>query len=176
MMEKLIKYLAKEDFDKLLKAEKDKEYKLIYSFGFCSGLRISEIIGYKLKGIWRIKPLESNQIDLITHQIKIIGGKGLKDRITVIPPNLTEEHLKLLPLKIPRRTVQYHFSKLAMKVLNKKMSIHTLRHGFGNYMVNEKNVPMPMVQQLMGHSRIDTTGLYSKANPKKSIEKAWDSF
>jgi len=175
-MEKLIKYLAKEDFDKLIKSEKDKRYKLIFILGFCSGLRISEIIGYKIKDSWKIKPLESPQIDLKEHQIKIIGGKGLKDRITVTPPNITEEHLRLLPLKIPRRTVQYHFSKLAMKVLGKKMSIHTLRHGFGNYMINEKNVPMPMVQQLMGHSRIDTTGLYSKANPKKSIERAWNSF
>jgi integrase len=175
-MEKLIKYLSKEDFDKLIKSEKNKKYKLIYSLGFCSGLRISEIVGYKVNGTWKIKPLELEQIDLKEHQIKIIGGKGLKDRITVTPPHLIEENLKLLPLKIPRRTVQYHFSKLAMKVLGKKMSIHTLRHGFGNYMVNEKNVPMPMVQQLMGHSRIDTTGLYAKANPKKSIERAWDSF
>jgi len=28
----------------------------------------------------------------------------------------------------------------------------------------------------MGHSRIDTTGIYTKANPKQAIEKAWESF
>ena len=176
MVTKLIKYLTLDDFELIFKAEKKRQYKLAYLLGFFSGLRISEIIGLKVKGQWKIKPLQPEQIDLKAHQIRIIGGKGAKDRITVTPKNLTEEHLKLLPLEIPRRTLQDHFSKLAFKVLGKKMSFHTLRHGFGNYQANEKNLPLPMLQSLMGHSRIDTTGVYTKANPVKAIERAWENF
>ncbi len=36
-----------EEFKKVLAAEKDRRYKLIYSLGMGSGLRISEIIGYR---------------------------------------------------------------------------------------------------------------------------------
>jgi site-specific recombinase XerD len=43
-------------------------------------------------------------------------------------------------------------------------------------MVNEKGIPMPMVQAMMGHSRIDTTGIYAKANPKEAVKRAWESF
>lgn len=176
MTTKLIKYLTVEDFEKIFKAEKKKEFKLAYLLGFFSGLRISEIVGLKIQGEWKIKPLESSQIDLKAHQIRIVGGKGLKDRITVTPKSLKEEHLKLLPLNIPRRTLQDRFSKMAFRTLGKKMSFHTLRHGFGNYQANEKNLPLPMLQSLMGHSRIDTTGIYTKANPVQAINRAWDNF
>ena len=178
MPTKLIKYLTLEDFEKIFKAEKERKYKLCYLLGFFSGLRISEIIGLMENGKseWKIKPLESSQINLKTHQIRIIGGKGMKDRITITPKSLTEEHLKLLPISIPRRTLQDHFSKLAFKVLGKKMSFHTLRHGFGNFQANEKNLPLPMLQSLMGHSRIDTTGIYTRANPIQAIERAWENF
>lgn len=177
MATKLIKYLTIEDFEKIFKAEKKRQFKLCYLLGFFSGLRISEIVGLKkADGTWKIKPLTSAQIDLKAHSIKIIGGKGLKDRVSVVPKQLTEEHLKLLPLNIPRRTLQDHFTKLALRVLNKKMSFHTLRHGFGNYQANEKNLPLPMLQQLMGHARIDTTGVYTKANPVQAINRAFDNF
>jgi site-specific recombinase XerD len=33
-----------------------------------------------------------------------------------------------------------------------------------------------MVQQMLGHSRLDTTGIYTKANPINTIQKAWESF
>lgn len=177
MSSKLIKYLTLDDFEKIFKAEKKRQFKLCYLLGFFSGLRISEIIGLKNKDkSWKIKPLQPEQIDLKAHSIKIIGGKGLKDRVTVVPKQLTEEHLKLLPLDLSRRTLQDHFTKLALKVLGKKMSFHTLRHGFGNYQANEKNLPLPMLQQLMGHSRIDTTGIYTKANPIQAINRAFDNF
>ena len=172
MTSKLIKYITKEEFEKVLKEEKKKEFKLAYVLAFGSGLRISEIIGYK-----DIVPaLEPTNINLAAHQIRIISGKGQKDRITVTSPWLNETNIKLLPLKIKRTTLQGRFQRLALKVLGRKINFHTLRHGFGNYMVNDKNVPLPMVQTLMGHSRIDTTGIYTKANPKQAVDRAWEVF
>ena len=162
---KLIKYITIEEFKKLLSSEKKKEYKLAYALGFGSGLRISEVL--------KLKP---EDINLQTHQIFISQAKGKKDRITVTNPWLNSNNIKLLPLKIKLRTIQYHTKTLGRRVLGKDISFHTLRHGFGNFMVNEKNVPMPQVQSLMGHSRIDTTGIYTKANPKQAIETAWEVF
>ena len=53
---------------------------------------------------------------------------------------------------------------------------NTLRHGFANFMVNEKNIPLPMLQSMLGHSRLDTTGIYVKSNPIQAINTAWEVF
>ena len=124
---------------------------------------------------WKIPPLTKEQIDLDKHQIRILGKRG-KERITVTSPWLNKTNIQLLPLNIPRRTLQDRFTKLCNKELKKRLPIHTLRHGFGNYMVNEKNTPITVVQSLMGHSDVSTTGMYAKANPKKAVDTAWENF
>ena len=128
------------------------------------------------KDSWRIKPLTSDKISLESHQIRIDEAKGNKWRVTIVPPTLTEEYLKLLPLDIPRRTLQFKFDNLTKQILNKKMSFHILRHGFGNYQANILKLPLPIVQQMMGHSRLDTTGIYTKVNPENAIKQAWDAM
>ena len=61
-------------------------------------------------------------------------------------------------------------------LLGKDIHAHTLRHTWGNYMVNERKVPLPVVQGLMGHARLETTGIYTKANPKKAANTAFEAF
>jgi len=170
MAQKLVRYIEIEDFKKILAEEKNKKFKLAYVLGFGSGLRISEIVGYK-----HIKPLKKEQISLEKHQIRLFGKRG-KERITVTSPWLNKTNITLLPLEIPRRTLQGRFTRVCERALNKKLNFHTLRHGFANFMANDKNVPLPMVQQMLGHSRLDTTGIYTKANPVRTIETAWESF
>lgn len=171
MQQKLIRFITIEEGKNLIAAEKNKEFKLAYALALGSGLRISEVLGYK----GRIQPLTKEQIDLKTHQIRILG-KGNKERITVTSPWLNEKNINLLPLKINRRTLQRRIALLGKKVLNKEITYHTLRHGFANFMVNEKNIPLPMVQSMLGHSRLDTTGIYTKSNPKQAVEIAWEAF
>lgn len=217
-MTKLIKYIEMDEFKKILKAEKDRDFKLAYALAFGSGLRISEIVGlkehisrcckseileqmYKLqngkkrqkficsecenkltskdlirsKTKFKIYPLETHQIDLKRHTIKVLG-KGSKERITCTSPWLNESNLKLLPLTINRRTLQNRFKGLCKKTLKRNLNFHTLRHGFANYMANEKGMSLPLLQALGGWSRLDTLGIYTKANPIKAINKAWESF
>jgi integrase/recombinase XerD len=176
MAQEMIKFISFEDFQKLYKSEKKKEVKLAMLLGFGSGLRISEIVGFKRRDGSNILALKAEQIDLKAHQIKILDAKGKKWRVTITPPLLTEEYLKLLPITIPRRTLQYHFNILTTKVLGRKLNFHTLRHGFGNYQANVLKLPLPIVQQMMGHSRLDTTGIYTKANPEYAISQAWKAM
>lgn len=191
-MQKRIDFISFDEFKKLYSAEKDRKMKLILLLGFGSGLRISEIIGYQrvrkqkknketgetefTMDTSSIPPLEASMVKLAEHQIRLEEGKGGKWRTTVTPPTLTEPMLKLLPIKIPRRTVQYRFTQLSKKALGKKMSIHTLRHGFGNYQANVLKIPLPIVQQMMGHARLDTTGIYTKANPEEAIAMSWEAM
>jgi len=185
-MNKRIEFISPEEFAELLKAVKKKKDKVLETamlLGFGSGLRISEIIGFKRKFKWKkkerfednssIPPLTADKVDLEKHQIRIDEAKGGKWRVAPTSPALKQEHLKLLPLKIQRRTLQERFYVLTEKVLNKKLSFHILRHGFGNYCVNVLKLPMPMVQQYMGHSSVAVTGIYAKANPEESINAYW---
>mgnify|MGYP001478772751 CR=1 FL=1 len=175
-MDKIINYLKEEEIAAVLKAEKKKEFKLSYKLAGGSGLRISEVIGYVRKnGKGEIKPLEAAQIDLQAKTIRVIGGKGMKDRIVPLYPGFKEEDLKLLPLKIKRTTLQAHFKAITKRVLGRACNFHQLRHSFG-VAATVRGVPMPFLQQAMGHSRLDTTGIYTKASPeemKKAFAKAW---
>ena len=141
MAQKRIDYIDFDEFKKLYSAEKDKKMKLAMLLGFGSGLRLSEIIGFQRKFKRRtdketkeikyipdnskIPALTSNMVFLKDHQIRLDDGKGGKWRTTVTPPTLTEPMLNLLPIKIPRRTIQDRFEKLSKKVLGKRMSFHT---------------------------------------------------
>ena len=187
MTQKLLEFMEMNEFKKILAAEKDKRFKLAYILAMGSGLRISEIVGYK--GISKrknkdgevivkeiiIPPIEREQIDLEKHKIRLIGKRG-KERVTVTSPGLNKTNIQLLPLDISRRTLQRRFTNLCKKVLGKNLSFHKLRHGFANYMANEKNLPLPILQQMLGHSRLDTTGVYTKANPLQAIKQAWEVF
>ena len=162
---KLPTIITKEEFEKIFYAETDKNYKLAFLLGFEAGMRISEIVGYKDK----VPKLTPDRIDDVS--IRIISGKGGKDRIVPRPKRLNEHALKLLPLKISRRAIQWEITRLGVKILNKQITFHTLRHGFCSHLVNQGR-PLHEVQMLAGHSRLDTTGIYLHANPKDAIDKA----
>ena len=181
MQKKLPKIISKEEFEKLYSAVLDlekkagkkrkqriKQYRLAIILGFEAGMRISEIVGYKNK----IPPLDKSQVE--SSSIRIFG-KGGKDRIVPRPKRMNERAVKMLPLKISRRSLQDFTTKLGLQVLGKKITFHTLRHGFGSHLAGQGR-PLHEIQMLMGHSRLDTTGIYLHANPVKAIEGAREAF
>ncbi len=177
MGKKLPKIIIQEDFEKLFKAvgkskRKDKkQIMLSMLLGFEAGMRISEIVGFKGKNI--IQPLQKDQIE--SAAIRIIQGKGKKDRIVPRPKRLNENALKLIPLKIQRRTLQRVTTEFGRKVLNKEITFHTFRHGFCSHLAGSGR-PLHEVQMLAGHSRLDTTGIYLHSKPKKAVDAAREVF
>lgn len=168
MGKKLPRFVTKEEFEKIFEAEKDKSYKLAFLLAFEGGLRISEIIGYKDK----IPPLTKDMVE--SASIKILG-KGSKERIVPRPKRMNTNALNLLPIHFSRRALQKEITKLGEEVLNKKISFHSLRHGFGSHLAGQGR-PLHEIQMLMGHSRLDTTGIYLHANPKTAIDGAREVF
>ncbi len=174
-----------------------QQYIIAMVLGFGAGMRISEILGlkntqtytYKKKGkdlaITRtiysnIPALTKDRIE--SNMIRIIGGKGGKDRQVPIPTKLfikaginRKLFLKNLPLTISRRSLQWYITLLGEKILNKKISFHTLRHGFVTHCL-ESGMDIHQVQMFAGHSRLDTTGIYLHANPKKALDKYEEVF
>jgi len=183
---KLPKILTAEEFEKLFKAntkqvatakgKKKKtlmEFRLAMLLGFEAGMRISEIVGYKRKDGTTIQTLTKEQIE--GPQIRIVEAKGKKDRIVPKPKRVNEKAISVLPIKIGRRALQKYITKLGKEVLNKHITFHTLRHGFGSHLAG-RGVPLHEIQMLMGHSRLDTTGIYLHANPQQAIERAQNEF
>ena len=179
MVRKLPKILTQEEFEKIfshtLKTKKKnrKQYALAMLLGFEAGMRISEIVGYKDK----FPRLNKEMVNLEQNTIRVRGkgmGKGT-DRVVPLPKRFKQPHLSLLPIKLSRRSLQWYITELGKKVLNKHITFHTLRHGFGSHLAGEGR-PIHEIQMLMGHARLDTTGIYLHANPKKAIEGARDVF
>ena len=137
--------------------------------GFESGLRISEIVGWKD----RVPKLTKKNVEPAS--IRIISGKGAKDRVTMRPKRMNAKAVEMLPLTISRRPLQSFVTELGRKVLGKEISFHTLRSGWATHLIN-KGRPLHEVQMLGGWSRLDTVGIYLRTNPQSAIEKAREVF
>lgn len=178
----LPKTLSASDIDILLdidlKTIFDYRNKAMLELMYGAGLRISELIS-----------LTINDIDMTNCVIRIMG-KGSKER--EIP--LGEYSIYYLRLYLDRRsdlqkgkncdrlflnnhglgmTRQGFFKNLKQllkeKGLNPDVSPHTLRHSFATHLLNS-GVDLRSIQEMLGHSDISTTKIYTHVSNEKVIE------
>ena len=179
---KLPNFVTQEEFEQLFealiklerkstkaRAKRLKQYRIAILLGFEGGLRISEVIGWPLG---EIPKLTKDMVSEVS--IKLKGKRG-KERVVPRPRRFSDKAKEMLPLKISRRPLQRFITKLGDEVLHRHISFHTMRHGFGSHLAGEGR-PLHEIQMLMGHSRLDTTGIYLHANPKIAVEKAREVF
>jgi len=136
-----------------------KDIRLAFMLGFYECMRVSEVV--------KLKPTD---IDKARGFIHIKQGKGNKDRdIPIMKP--VERGLKHLPLKIGIRALQKQFKKYFPDY-----HFHTLRHSGATFYLNDKKIGLRQLQQLLGHSQISTTQIYTHINPgqlKEAFEGIW---
>ena len=145
---------------------------LLYS----CGLRVSELVN-----------LKTNDIDLSSKYVRCFG-KGSKERIIPIgeiAKKAVTEYMperdflvkkynlntKLLLIQnsgrfITRQDV-YTFIHAQGKLIHKNISPHTLRHSFATHLL-ENGADLRVVQELLGHSDVSTTQLYTHISKKRS--------
>ena len=178
----LPKTLSMEDIDKLLdiplKGPFDYRNKAMLELMYGCGLRVSELIN-----------LEINDIDRTNCLIRILG-KGSKERDIPVGEYALyylEEYLKvrdnLLKGKSCNKlflnnhglgmTRQGFFKNLKAilkeKGLNPEVSPHTLRHSFATHLIN-RGADLRSIQEMLGHSDISTTKIYTRVSDEKVIE------
>jgi integrase len=69
----------------------------------------------------------------------------------------------------------YHIlKKHCIPALGKHINIHQLRHTRATQLYSEENIPLEIIQQLLGHKEIETTMIYTKITPKKVFEAMKD--
>ena len=178
----LPKSLTKEDVKKLIKAVPPtrKRDRLIILLLYGTGLRVSEVCNLKIE-----------DIDFKRGILIVKGGKGAKDRVVPIPDFLLkeiEDYLKTredgseyLFVEVRRekkdrispKTVWYLLKKYGEKA-GIRVTPHMLRHSFATHML-EKGVDIRVIQEILGHSNLSTTQIYTKVTVehlKRAQEKA----
>lgn len=154
--------------------------KAIITLMLNAGLRVSEITD-----------LKKENIDLKNRSLKVVNGKGHKDRNLIIPEK-TAELLKQWNKKSAGNIERYYFNTRDGKPLSREyifMMIkryvgrariskhvypHTLRHTFAtNFYRQTKDIET--LRKLLGHSDISTTQIYvTLANI--DVENAMNNF
>lgn len=179
----LPRVLSENEIDKLLNIPLTDHYsyrnKAILELMYATGLRVSELINLKV-----------NDIDLNMAILKTIG-KGSKERIIPLG-DYALNYLKIYineyrSLLIKKDLNDYlflnnHGNKLTrqglFKILNKlareqdikaEISPHTLRHSFATHLLNG-GADLRSIQELLGHSDISTTQIYTHVSNQKLNE------
>ncbi len=157
--------LTKDEIKKLIEVIDTKKSRLMVSFMYACGFRVSELVNLKVKDLNFEEKIGS-----------IRQGKGKKDRIFNIPDFLIEdlkaqldkqkqanqEYLFTGPKsRLSERNLQKIISKAAKRAgLSKEVHCHTLRHSFATHLL-ENGTDIRKIQELLGHSSISTTEIYT---------------
>ena len=162
--------LTKEEVNKLINSAGSDKTKLIIELIYSAGLRVSECVKLKVE-----------DIDFNEKIINIKSGKGQKDRVTILSP-VTAEHINrylltlekddgyLFPGKegyLSTRNIQKIVQQASKRAgITKKTTPHTLRHSFATHLL-ENGTDIRLIQELLGHSSIATTELYTHISNKQ---------
>ena len=158
--------LSPEEVCHFLEAAPGPKYKAALAAAYGAGLRVSEVVALKVSDINSTRML-----------LKIDQGKGRKDRLAMLSPQLLELLRDWYRIARPRLWLfpgQDQTNHLGTRQLNrvvhataqmaeikKRVTPHTLRHSFATHLL-EQNVDVRVIQVLLGHARLDTTALYTR--------------
>ena len=171
---KLPVVLSPEEVARLLDAAPGLKYKAALSVAYGAGLRAAEVVSLKVA-----------DIDSKRMIIRVEQGKGGKDRYVMLSPHLLEllrtwwraarPQGWLFPGRDPAQSMTTRQLNRAchaaaqMAEINKRVSLHTLRHSFATHLL-EQNTDVRVIQVLLGHSKLDTTALYTRVATKTISE------
>ena len=153
--------ISEEEFIKIIRAVRKKHHKIAFILGFYGCMRVSEVVN-----------LQQDNIDRGQQILRIKNAKGGKDRNIPIPPQASRG-LGHIPIKCKVRALQTAIKYYGKHIINKDIHFHTLRHSGASHYLNKKQWSTRHVQQLLGHSKIQTTEIYTHVTPQVLIDKMW---
>lgn len=162
MKHKIPETITEPEFLKIIKHVRKKHHRASFILGFYGCMRISEIV--------KLKPQD---IDKGQRLIRIKQAKGNKDRNIPIPPQVVRG-LSHIPIRCGVRALEIAFKYYAKKALDRDLYFHCLRHSGATYYLNKKKWSTRQVQQLLGHSKLQTTEIYTHVTPQDLIDRMWE--
>lgn len=176
--QRLPKVVSVKEIDEMLHNNLTPLEHVMMELLYSCGLRVSELVNLKL-----------NDIDLSSKYVRCFG-KGSKERIIPIgeqAKTLLKEYFPTRDLLIKKynlttknllikdnghfvtRQDVYNFIHAQGKLIHKNISPHTLRHSFATHLL-ENGADLRVVQELLGHSDVSTTQLYTHISKKRLKE------
>jgi integrase/recombinase XerD len=165
--------LSREEVARLIAAAGNLKWQTALSVAYGTGLRASEVVGLKV-----------GDIDSQRMTLRVERGKGQKDRYAMLSPVLVER-LRVWwrvaraqgkmpggggwlfpglnpfePLSTRQLNRAIHAAADAAKI-QKRVSMHTLRHSFATHLLEQK-VDIRVIQVMLGHKKLETTALYTQ--------------
>ena len=156
---------SREELFKLFNASLNLKHKVMLMLLYSSGMRRNELLDLKIEDI---DTRDGKR------RIRINGGKGHKDRYTVLSDKLLVELRKYFTVYKPgtylfngvrkgeplsRGGLRHALTSAIKKSGIKKITLHILRHSFASHAL-EDGMNLRTLQDIMGHSSIKTTMVY----------------
>lgn len=167
---KLPQVLSLQEVKTLLDATENMKHKAILYITYSAGLRVGEVVR-----------LTRSDFDIDRKLLRIRQGKGKKDRYTLLSEAALAVVLRYIEVERPakwlfpgqdankhltERSVQKVFEHILKNTtIQKKVSVHVLRHSFATHLL-EAGIDIRYIQELLGHQSIQTTQRYTHVTTK----------
>jgi site-specific recombinase XerD len=162
---KLPPVMSPQEIKSLLDGVENLKHRTILMMLYSTGMRLSEIANCRI-----------TDIDSKNMRIKIVQGKGAKDRFTILSQQVLQELRAYYIIYKPKeylfngyvpgkrygvRSIQHLMQKALIKIglESKNYSIHTIRHSFATHLV-DNGTDLHTVKELLGHTSLQTTMQY----------------
>ena len=158
--------LNRDEVVRFLEAVPSLKCRVALTTAYATGMRVSEVVA-----------VEVRNIDSGRMVIRIEHGKGGKDRYVMLSAQLlgilraywklTRPQRFLFPGRDPDTAVNVTVlhaacrSACAAAGIDKKVSVHTLRHSFATHLL-EQGTDIRIIQALLGHNNLSTTARYTR--------------
>lgn len=156
--------LSKTEIQAILEVTANIKHRCMLELIYSAGLRRSELLNLKLE-----------DIDSKRMLVKIRGGKGRKDRYTLLSDNVLKHLRQYFIGYKPSKWLfegtnkgQYTSSSITRVLKNsakkagikKRVHLHMLCHSFATHLL-EQGTNLRLIQTLLGHESIQTTEIYT---------------
>ncbi len=176
--QRLPKVISITEIEEMLHSNLTQLQLVIMELLYSCGLRVSELVNMKVQ-----------DIDLVSKYVRCFG-KGSKERLVPIgekAKQIVQEYLPKREFLIKKYNLEtkkllisdngrlltrqdvYNFIHSQGKLIHKNISPHTLRHSFATHLL-ENGADLRVVQELLGHSDVSTTQLYTHISKKRLKE------
>ena len=160
---------SQQEVERLINAIPHPRHRVIAMTMYAAGLRISEAVS--------LRPAD---IDSKRMMIRVVQGKGRKDRFVPLSPvlldQLRQHYRRVHPTNwlFPSRVAGRHIStKMVTRVIvharhaigHKPVTPHSLRHAFATHLL-EAGTDLRTIQVMLGHACLSTTTVYLRVSPK----------
>jgi len=167
---RLPEILSRAEVARLLESVAEAKDRAILTTAYATGLRVSEVCHL------RIGDIDSRRMVL-----RVVQGKGQKDRYVMLSPRLLEQlrvywkQYRPQHWLFPRESDQQAMRKEAVERacrqacqragLQKRVTPHSLRHAFAVHLL-EGGTDLRTIQLLLGHRSLNTTARYLRMAPQ----------